>query len=201
MALVFFKALTRWLLYAVTFEHQGRRGHLSFFLSTWTPLRVRSRPPPLNLSSLHFPGIWNMGTYLGRHQPNHPRLSSRNYWDREAETTQYQPYWPGFGIGGSYIVSRGNRDNSWGRMFSSRDCRTSADLAKPGFERWSWLHRLWNCFYGPGDCELPPYNFKHTEPFIKCECNTKCKTHTKQMCRVMTCYEANTFVNNVQARR
>lgn len=164
-----------------------------------SPLGSDLTPPLLNLSSPHSPGVWNMGTYLGLHQPNHPRLCSRDYWDKEAETTQYQPYRQGFGIGGSYIVSRGNSDNSWGRMFSSRDCRTSADLAKPGFEHWSWLHRLWNCFYGPGDCELPPV-ILNTQS-LKCKCNTKFKTHTKQMCRLMTCYEANTFVNNIQARR
>lgn len=155
MALVFFKALPQWLLYALTFEHQGHRGHLSLFLSTWIPLRVRSHPPLLNLSSPHFTGLWNMGTYFGPHQPNHPRFCNRNYWDKKAETTQYQPYQQGFGIGGSSIVSRGNSDNSWGMIFSSRDCRTSGDLAEPGFEHWSWLHRLWNCFSGPGDCELP----------------------------------------------
>lgn len=201
MALILFKALPRWLLYAVMFEHQGRRGHLSFFLSTWIPLRVRSHPS--TTESLFPPLPWRMehGHLLGASPTKPPqtlqqRLLRQRSRDHTVSTLSARVWhwWQLYCFQrqqwqfvGQDVQQQGLQDLSW-------PCQAwfwALVMAAQTLKLFLWSWRLWTT----------PCNFKHTEPFIKCKCNTKFKTHTKQMCRLMTCYEANTFVNNIQARR
>lgn len=74
------------------------------------------------LSFPHYPGIRDVGSYSGLHQPDFAAGTT--------ETKKQRPHSHSLtskDVGGSYIVSRGSSDNSWAMILSSRDCGASAD--------------------------------------------------------------------------